>query len=93
LADDAYGISQTLPDVTHRVGMPECVKTAYQSCRKVLVIDQILHPRLLDGNSYNTKVSGSISRDDAHFAAISKEMAEASIESALLVCGLENNAP
>jgi hypothetical protein len=93
IAENAYGVSENAEEVVRRIGMPECAKLAYQSCRKILIIDQILRPRLLDEEWYHKKVSGTVSRDDAHFARIEKEMVETPTESTLLLCGFEDGIP
>jgi hypothetical protein len=60
LADEIYHINQATAvdsneDIVVVKGIPECTKLAYQSCRRVEVVDHVLKPRLLSQEWYEKK--------------------------------------
>src|ERR1700733_637151 len=74
------------------MGVPDCMKIAYQQCRDVEVEDKILKPRLLSRQWYE-KASAAESKKDEYFLALEHEVSGFTNLSSILLCGFENKEP
>jgi hypothetical protein len=69
--------------------MPECIKLAYQSCRKIEICDKILHPLLLTEEWYQDRARYEVSPNDEFFLRISDRIEKYSAETSIMVCGFD----
>jgi hypothetical protein len=89
LADSTYAVQEG----PVMMGVPECMKMAYQVCRRIEAVDRILIPRMLTREWYDKKVAGAISQEDQFFIAIADEIGTFSNSSTIMLCGFENGTP
>lgn len=101
LADETYAVGKAdAEEASHDdywapyKDIPECMKIAYQSCRRVEIDDRILQPPFLGRKWYEKKIGdGTPKRDDDYFLAIEKLITDFDNESSLLLCGFEGSRP
>jgi hypothetical protein len=67
--------------------MPECVKLAYQSCRRVEIQDKILSPVLLTEGWYQERLQREILPNDEFFLQIADKIEKYGAGSSIMVCG------
>lgn len=76
------------------LGMQRCMKLAYQRCRKQMVMDQVLAPRLLTPELLVARRADLQPLDPGFLAEMSEKASSLQTRCSILVCGFdEDDAP
>jgi hypothetical protein len=71
--------------------VPECVKLAYQSVRRVEIIDNVFQPSLHTENWYKERLHTKISVNDECFFRIFDKVENHDCETSLMACGFDEH--